>query len=1019
MKHIVKRIFCLLLCTFCLFSFCACPADTPGPGPSPDPDPDKPDPDPNEPIVYGNGTLAGTGDSLTEDAACLQEAVYDASAATDSPAPVFFRSDTWQNGGVNRLTGALSLPQKNDKIYDGKNTVVLVEAGFSVKSVSNVTLKNFVIVGDLLIEGASHITLENVQITGNVTVAGDAENVNFRSCRLVGDTALANSGTNTGVRDSYLSGKTVTVSDSGVGFILTNCRVTGEGNLIVTAGADAIVRQNSLKASGTSVGITAEKGALNLLVAQNAIEDMQTSVSIGEAYNTVVVRNSLVSVKAENNRHLYICDNGMGGRLEVSRNDYLLCDGNTYADDQKNHTAVQVENTNTNGDSLMNVDARAEAGADEALLPHTDKDWFLGMERKTTVRDLGTSLSAADYIINGAETGDMVILPPGAYVAAKIDLREKHSNTTIYAYGAYFEMQADTVYTGGNPVHTFEASNITLKGMSIGYATQSAGQVYVLEKLSNDRLRVITGAGMVNEFGNSGGNFSTTGVYLHRKSQGEEYVRVDTYISKVTKNKDGTMTVYMKDSPTGTYDMIQPGDVLTCRPKGGSSSVSTEYSDNIQFRDVTVFGWAGGFAYVENRNSSAITYYRCAIAPMAGTVIDEETFEMYSDIADKYGLRVEDLDVWVDENGNYRGSKNLISSLDAVNNNSSSVGSQVISCRFENMNDDGGNMHGMHARLSEIIDNGDGTMTVIYKSNLSEYRDGNPPQIGGYDSAFRVGDKIAIYCADGRLICDTVTLDATVQLDSYVSDYKGMTVRRYAVTVASDEVNLAPLADYDLSLDSSEGAKKVLVDNRSRTTDGFVYDNVLVANTRSRGILIKASEGQVINCTFRNCAKVGVAVIYELFWGEASYTNGLKIENNLFDNCGYSTVPETRYRHASITVEGLGGTELSYEYFLYQDIDIVGNVFVNRTIERHPWTVYLSSVKEVRILDNDFGMMEDEDSDNYSMAIHMENVLDIEISGNTYSPYTTPENAIEVGDVRQNIHGTDVTVDGEPLFPDS
>ena len=53
------------------------------------------------------------------------------------------------------------------------------------------------------------------------------------------------------------------------------------------------------------------------------------------------------------------------------------------------------DNQNINGNDITNVDARADVGANEDILPHTNKDLFLEMTPKSTVKDAvgGTSLS--------------------------------------------------------------------------------------------------------------------------------------------------------------------------------------------------------------------------------------------------------------------------------------------------------------------------------------------------------------------------------------------------------------------------------------------------------------------------------------------------------------------------------------------------------------------------------------------------------------------------------------------------
>ena len=102
-------------------------------------------------------------------------------------------------------------------------------------------------------------------------------------------------------------------------------------------------------------------------------------------------------------------------------------------------------------------------------------------------------------------------------------------------------------------------------------------------------------------------------------------------------------------------------------------------------------------------------------------------------------------------------------------------------------------------------------------------------------------------------------------------------------------------------------------------------------------------------------------------------------------------------------------------YLLYKNIIITDNVIKNRTTN---YAVYINSAKGVVIKNNDFGTV-NELGNKYEADIHLNGAMNIEIAGNTYSnPAITPANGI-VAEHIKNVYGSDVVVDGKPLYPDA
>jgi hypothetical protein len=477
------------------------------------------------------------------------------------------------------------------------------------------------------------------------------------------------------------------------------------------------------------------------------------------------------------------------------------------------------------------------------------------------------------------------------------------------------------------------------------------------------------------------------------------------------KQTDGTILLTVD---TMAYEMSEPGDVFTTRFPTAGRSVGTTNSKDIKYMDITVYGSSAGLCCWESRNNGTV-YYRMADTSQAGVIIDKATYDRYEALEVEYGV---DLQVSQDEQGRFRGSPAHLGSIDGIQSSQCDKGSQVTSCLFEKMCDDGSLQKGSHARLYRIEDNGDGTVTIVYKGNASivNYKSAKDAKFGAC-APFRVGDRVYIYTSAGELVCDGIAKTATVDSgESKPATFNpDMKVPIFKVTVdksALVENYEAILAKSDLNGDKPDTEGKVLVDNMSRSCNGFLFDNVLVQNIRTRGLLIKASDGVITNCTFRNCAKLAVAVIYEIYYGESGNSQNIVIKNNLTDNVGYALTNNGLYVHYPINISGLTGGSTDAGKILYYNINITGNVFRNIHNEYY---IYLQGVRDVTVKGNTFeGHAGGDTEDNYVRAVLLNGAVNVEISDNTYTEYVMYEELIG-GDHYVNIFGTDADVVG---FPD-
>lgn len=774
---------------------------------------------------------------------------------------------------------------------------------------------------------------------------------------------------------------------------ILSCEITTPLTAIISSGEGFIARGN--KISGSESAIALEGGSYNSLVAENECEG---KIILRDAYNTAVVLNSAKEIECLDNTNAYIIEN-KSYSLKFVRNDYIIADKNEYT------TLTDAANINTNGDTLTDVNERAQEGALPKNQPHTNRELFVGMERQTTVRDGETdSLPLNKYLHDEATKSDVVIVPPGAYtVSTHTTINEPCVNTKIYAYGVYLEM------TERGPLLTVDAAhNIELRGLTVGYSKQSCGQAHVLKQTGDSEFIIIPSAGSVDDFASTNTAEFSSGVELI--PEGRKSTTYFVGANKIEKNDDGTMTFTL--TTNNTKGRITAGDMFCCRIGGGNKfSVRINNSQDIYFCDFVIYGYAAALAVIGEGTSERVRFERMHNTIHTGPIIDKETYKKYKALEAEYGV---DLHISIDEFGRYRGCPSAIGSVDALHVIGAKEGFDVISSILEQMTDDGANQHAASSRLAAVTDNGDGTSTIRYKSSLSEVYF----KMGAGASnciKFSKGDRVFMYNSNGQRVCDTPALsDATLVDETTVTvsdenNTRDVKIRHFEMTVATDAINLSCLEGYDLSDDHYRMDNKVLVDNLSRNSVGYIYDNVTIKNTRSRGILFKTMNITAQNCTFKNLAHTGCLLSVEYVWGESTVGCNATIKNCIFDNVGYINNYDYYLPLAPISIVGFSKT-VSEDTLLYKNILIEGNRFKNNT---HDYQININSAENVRILNNVFEPNQKENNMKPKKVINIDTAMNIEISGNRYSSFVKDIKDVIDAKNYKNVHGTDITLEDD------
>lgn len=1097
-------------------------------------------------VVWADDSFANTSNTIDESKAVNKTAEEMLALLTDKEA--------LKQGEVYKVTEPLVL-SSNTKYY-GNLAAVIAEGGILIENAEEVVIKELIIKGNITVKNSTGITLFRLDLTStanSVTADSKSSDIAIKSCRINSTgTAIKSDADNAAVLGSYIIADKGIIS-TGDNFSLHSSQIDAVSLGVSSSGDYCTVKNNTISADKGGKGVVFGEGSVNGLVALNVVKNAQTSISVEKGFNCVVLLNSAVTIEGTGNTNLYVVKNSLGGLVKLSANKYLLCDENTFPNDGLKHPVISLDNSEYNGDNLHDVNARVEYGANEELLPHTNKELFVGMERHSNVRDasITKTYSFNNYIRAMAKQGSVVIVPPGAYsVSGALALENAHSNTTIYAFGVYEEKDcvpdgetkfSGTVTSAMGMLLNISGSSINVHGLTIGYEFQSSGQAYVLDKWqegNNYFIRVIPGAGWGEDFCDSDENIygPSKGIQMCKGDMTYSWMNFLGYIY-VGKESDGTMVYRITHGGTKAsevYSTIEKGDILGCRLEGDNSRSINITGSNALLKDCVLYGYSAALAVVANgAGAENIRLERFHNTTKSAPVIDKATYDKYKALEKQYGMTgdgddptaegAQGLEVYIDAAGRYRGGLPRYGSVDATHVYGAAQGISATSCILEHMVDDGSNQRSSSSRVAGVKDNGDGTTTVYIKGSLAlVYHNihtaaNKTSELTGNCAPFREGDMLFAYASNGKVFAETEVLSASedagtlpnginchmIHVDSnkdcvcdickatmhtdvkksngsagrdckcdncgttvhtdYSNDepwagkgdgicegcgktladsnadglndsdktfiitdmanpaqttydpatstlkYKVLTSYGYItysckitkVTVKTSEINLDAIKGIDFTENNTYMENKVTCDNVSLNSANFTFDNVLMQEYHSRGILMKTRDSVAKNCTFRNVALTGMLLSVETRWGESSVPKNITIEGCEFDNVGHSYQAEKILTYAPIAIQGLGDItfadkEIAEDNLPCENIKIIGNRFINTN---NYYVISITDAQNVEIKDNyiecrtkmELGgtRVLDKDGnpvgdDKYGRAIYIERCININISGNEY-----------------------------------
>lgn len=815
-------------------------------------------------------------------------------------------------------------------------------------------------------------TFYNGYFDGAQTVVSDTSAaLRLEHCRFESpDVALSVEADGVTVVDCYLSGRIGAYAGNVTDALFENCVIRGTAFAVDLIGtADTTVWYSDI--AGNVYG---GEDAVNLMVAACRFANGGRVVYNG-THNCVAVLNELDNVDVLNSTNSYVCSNRIAGGLSFRNVRYMIATRN----EMLTESAVLTDTAEYNGDNVTDVDARAEYGVNADLLPHLNPDQHIGMTRRAAVRTANRdALEGAAYLNKYAKTGTTLIIAPGAYATHASVSLSSVNDADIYAYGALFERD-----TYQNVMFQLsECKNISFRGLTTDTTYNACGHLIVVEK--DDARGIcygVSAAGMHPDWSDDAyytmhGDF---GCLMYHN--GDEYPFADLTPSNVVY--DPATGISRMTYSSAAMAVIEIGDFVVCRGNGGNVANIFGCTSPL-FEDFTVYSGAIRCFWDSTAEAGTILN-RVSDVPAPAKVITRAMYEQYKAYEEKYDVNTF---VYIDEDGNYRGTPARCVTADSTHSSNSRTGMTVTSCKFSGLSDDGTNHQGFHGRLSAYDP---ATGTITYKKNTCTL---------GYTNVcypFVAGDRVYVYTSDGRLMCDTPALDVTKT--------SGDT---YSVRVDPAAFDATHLSDYNLA-STVPGDPKVMIDNMDRNGNGFHFENVLIQNIRSRGCLVKCSDPTIDHCTIRNIGMAAIGLIFEIEWGESGISANATITNNYIEHTGYYT---NRNIYSPITISGLGNT-VDEEHLPYENILIQNNHIVDRATDS---ALYINSAKDVRVLDNDFGECFDPRSEEFrdTPAVRIESAMNIEFSRNTYSrefPDHTPDEYMLLSGY-VNVYGTDLGNEG-------
>jgi hypothetical protein len=502
----------------------------------------------------------------------------------------------------------------------------------------------------------------------------------------------------------------------------------------------------------------------------------------------------------------------------------------------------------------------------------------------------GTDFDLQGFLDGEIKAGNkQIVIPPGRYRLAPrnrshLSLSDLH-DTDIMADGV--EMVCTQTTTA---IHLTNCSNVRIEGLAVDYDPLpfTEGKIVALAPdKSWMEFQLIDGY-PANNLEMRIEIFDPASGELRRSDAPEQ----DALIRMGPKRYRARKYNGYRFDPK--YDTEKVGDIVVC---GNSYAPDGAWSDGIVMDNCQNLVWQNLWMFASNSNGmvehgcDSIQYLRC-----------------------HFDRRPLDCDFPV------RGFARMRSlNAGAIHSFDGTHGPTIIGCVFEFGGDDGVNLHGTYFLV-----------TACQGAEVHVVSTG-PPNIVA-------GDTVEFLPYDGKLQPGAKVLDVERTGSSTMED------RSFLAKIPLTDWGRARLEKsgdptYKITLDRPvdlPGGSLICAANRMG--NGFLIKDCEFSHNRSRGLLIKAGDGQIIGNKMVGNWLDAVLIAPEALWMESGLSNNLVVQNNVIDDC-----------HATaIDVNALDGSSQPLPSGAHSNIKIIDNV-----ITRSRWpNIAVTSTAGLQITGN-------------------------------------------------------------------
>ena len=488
---------------------------------------------------------------------------------------------------------------------------------------------------------------------------------------------------------------------------------------------------------------------------------------------------------------------------------------------------------------------------------------FTAEEANTAI---GRNFDLQGFINRQIQAGtNCVVIPPGRYRVTPKDgthlLFQNLTNIEIIADGV--EMICTETRQA---IGLKQCCNLRLRGLTVDYdpLPMTEGRIVALAPdKSWVEFQIIEGYPE---------DHLVERIEIYNPATGE--LRRDTYYGWGKFDRLGPGHYRVTKSPNYRYksevDTEEVGDVLVTNhayPEGaGGHAVRLEQCTAVKLEGMTIYA-SPCFGFLEHQ-CDGTTYLGCKI----------DRRPLVADLVKRVFARMRSLDA------------------DAYHSSEATKGPTIIDCVAKFMGDDAVNIHGHYFMITASTG---AVLRVAAPGRLS----------------IQTGDPVEFLPFEGERPADAVV--KKIEPDASITSDEIAFVKTLGITAHAKENLLGGAEFFRITLDRPVALPMgSLIASANRVGNGFLVKGCDFGYNRSRGILIKASHGQVLNNTITHGWMAGVLVSPEFWWFESGASSDLLIAGNKIIGC----------RQTAIQVVASGGKGKPLVSGAHRDITISSNV---------------------------------------------------------------------------------------------